>query len=136
MNFRATFDELIKLGAVSDEQARAALERLDSLEESKPTAGQALRYGALGAGAGLVSRGLGDAIEHGVGGALAKAAPGRFAAAAVTGGLMAGATPMIRSALDRRAEAGKLRSYLAQPPTALTPAGVDIPDVPPKQGVV
>jgi hypothetical protein len=128
----ATFDELTKLGAVSDEQARAALERLDALEAAKPTTGQALRYGALGAGAGVVSRGLGDVIEHGMGGAMGKLVPGRYGAAMATGGLMAGATPMIRSALDRRAEAGKLRSYLAQPPTSITPAGVDIPDVPPK----
>jgi hypothetical protein len=131
---RPTLDELVKLGAVSEDQARAALDRLEALEKNKPTGEQALRYGGLGAGAGLASRALGDAVEHGGAGALERALPRRYAAAAVTGGLMAGAIPMVRSTLDRRAEMGKLRSYLAQePPTSLTPAGVDIPNVPPKQ---
>lgn len=133
----ACFDELVKLGAVSDVQAASALDKLDSLEKSKPTGEQAVRYGALGAGAGLASRALGDVVEHGMGGALSaeRLLPRRYAAAALTGGLMAGATPMIRSSLDRRAEMGKLRAYLAQPPAAFTPAGVDMPDVEPKQEI-
>ena len=139
MNYHAFLDELQKLGAVSDVQAQQALERLDSLERGQPSAGQAMRYGALGAGAGLVSRGLGDVVEHGIGGAegaISKLVPRRYAAAALTGGLMAGATPMIRSSMDRRAEMGKLRSYLSQEtPSANTPAGVDIPVVQPKQEI-
>lgn len=134
MRIRATsfFDELVKLGAVSDDQAQAALDRLESLERSKPTVGQAVRYGTLGAGAGLATRGLGDVIEHGMQGALSseRFLPRRYAAAAATGGLMAGAVPMMRSAWDRRAEKGKLKQYLSQP-TSEGPAGVDLPNVPP-----
>lgn len=135
----STVHELVKLGFVSDEQAQSALDRLDALEKSRPTAPQAIRYGALGAGAGLASRALGDVVEHGAAEAInpmTKLLPRRYAAAAVTGGLMAGVTPMIRSALDRRTEEKKLRSYLAQPaPAPFLPSGVDIPDTEPKQEI-
>jgi hypothetical protein len=136
INKASFFDELVKLGAVSDLQAQAALDRMDTLERNKPTVEQAARYGALGAGTGLATRALGDTIEHGVQGALSseRFLPRRYAAAAATGGLMAGALPMIRSSLDRRAEMGVLKKYLsqAQPaPSADMPAGVDLPDVPP-----
>ena len=57
MFFRADslFDELEKLGAISDDQARRSLDRLDQLDKNKPTPGQVGRYGALGAGAGATS---------------------------------------------------------------------------------
>lgn len=132
MRIRSCIDELQKLGAVSDEQAQVALDRLDSLERSKLTGGQAVRYGALGAGAGLLSRGIGDAIEHGLAGGIAKSTPGRLGAAAVTGGLMAGATPMIRSMMDRHSEEGKLRAYLSQESSAIPTPGAEVGEVPPK----
>lgn len=132
INISSFFDEMRKLGAISDDQARSALDRLDTLERNQPTLEQAARYGLLGAGTGIATRGLGDVIEHGAGGALGMAVPRRYAAAAATGGLMAGALPMIRSHLDRRAEMGTLKKYLAQPaPSADMPAGVDLPDVQP-----
>lgn len=134
MNFRATLDELVKLGAVSDTQAEAALERLDSLEKNRPTAGQMLGYGALGTGAGVASKALGTLVEHGGAPSFAgRLAPRALLAAGVTGGLMAGATPAIRAGLDRHREIGTLKKFLAEPPPAIGPAGVDTsPEVPPK----
>ena len=49
MNLLACLDEMVKLGTVSDAEAQKAIDRLESLEKSKPTAGQVGRYGALGA---------------------------------------------------------------------------------------
>lgn len=134
MNFRATIDELVKLGAVSSEQAEAALERLDSLEKNKPSSGQMLGYGALGTGAGVASKALGSMIEHGGTPSFAgRLAPRALLAAGATGGLMAGAVPAIRAGLDRHREIGTLKKFLAEPPPSVGPAGVDTsPEVPPK----
>jgi hypothetical protein len=129
VNFRAAMDELVKLGAVSDVQAEAALERLDSLEKNKPSVGQ-----MLGSGAGVASKALGTMVEHGGAPSFAgRLAPRALLAAGLTGGLMAGATPVIRAGLDRHREIGTLKKFLAEPPQAVGPAGVDTsPEVPPK----
>jgi hypothetical protein len=113
--------ELSKLGAVSDEQARRSLDRYDALEKSKPTAGQVGRYGALGAGAGALSKTISTGIEHG------RMPTGRAAlGGAVAGAVGMGAVPLIRSALDRKAEKSTLQSYLHQGaapnPSAMTDA--------------
>jgi hypothetical protein len=109
MNRFAIFDELVKLGAISDDQARASLDRLDSLEKSKPTGGQVARYGALGAGAGALGKAVSHSIEHG------KMPVGRgLGGAAAAGAIGMGAMPLLRSSLDRRAEMGRLKKYMGQ----------------------
>ena len=105
----AFFDELEKLGAISDEHARRSLDRLDQLDKNTPTPGQIGRYGALGAAAGA----LGHAVSRGIeGGHLS----GRsLAGAAASGAIGMGAVPLVRGALDRHAEKKTLKSYLDQP---------------------
>lgn len=115
MDYRAFFDELEKLGAISDEQARRSLDRLDSLEKSKPTMGQVGRYAALGAAAGPAIGAASNVLKgknpldfstgnkmRGVIGEAAKGALGM------------GAVPLVRSHLDRRAEKSTLRQYMKQ----------------------
>lgn len=103
----------IKESAVSDEQAQAAVDRLGTLERNRPTMRQAARYGAIGAAAG-------PAINL-VGSAIAKKNPFKdttvlrgLASDATKGALAGGAVPLLRSHLDRRAEVGTLRNYLAE----------------------
>lgn len=112
----ALFDEAVKLGAVSDEQAQKALERYESLERSKLTAGQVGRYGAIGALATpLISAGA-DAIAGkpilGGGGfkSVARGALGR----AFAGGVGSAAIPILRARSDRAAEMGTLHQYLTE----------------------
>jgi hypothetical protein len=104
------FDELLKLGAVSDEEARRSLDRLDTLEKATPSGGQIARYGALGAGAGALGHIMSRAIEGGLNKLTARSALG----AAASGALAMGAVPLVRGALDRRAERSTLKSYLSQ----------------------
>ena len=105
----AVMDELAKLGAISDEQARRSLDRYDALEKAKPTVGQVGRYGALGAGAGALSKTISTSIEHG------RMPTGRAAlGAAAAGAVGMGAVPLIRGALDRHAEKKVLKSYINQ----------------------
>lgn len=111
----ATIDELLKLGAISDDQARQSLDRLNTLERSKPTTGQVGRYAALGAVAGPAMGAVSNVIKgkraldfgtvsklRGVAGEAAKGAIGM------------GAVPLARGHLDRRAETGTLKSYLKE----------------------
>jgi hypothetical protein len=110
----ALFDELRKLGAISPDQARQSLDRLDTLEKNKPTAGQALRYGALGAGAGALGKTISHTIEHG------KLPAGRaLGGAAAAGSVAMGALPLVRGVLDRHTEASTLRKFMNQTPRAL-----------------
>lgn len=129
MNLRACLDELQKLGAISDDQAQSALDRLDMLERNKPTLGQAARYATLGAGTGSVAGSIGRLIEG-------KELTGRGAlAGAATGALLSGGVPLIQSHLNRKAEMGTLKRYLAQGemPSTVMPAGIDTPpDTTPK----
>lgn len=116
------FDELAKIGAVSDAQARRALKRYEALEGDKPTARQVARYAGLGAVAtpaiGALSDVIGGKPSGGVRGHLARAA---------AGALTSGAIPLARAHLDRRAEMGTLKKYIGErgldpahrgPPTA------------------
>ena len=108
------FDELVKLGAVSDEDARRSLDRLDQLEKSRPTGGQVARYGALGGAAGTVAGAIGNAIEHGS--ALKGSTPGEkfrnLAASGVKGAITGGAVPLVRAHLDQNAEKRTLKKYM------------------------
>lgn len=127
----ALFDELAKLGAITDAQARQSLDRLDALEKSKPTLGQMGRYGAVGAVAGPALhlagnlakgrgvKGLVDVAKNEAGEAYKTLGRARtLGSSAVTGALSASAIPIARHALDRRAEMKNLRTYLhEQSPT-------------------
>jgi hypothetical protein len=105
------FSELAKLGAVSEQEARRSLDRLDALEQAKPTVGQVGRYGALGAGAGAVTHMLGRAVE---GNTKSPITPRSVGSAALTGAIGMGAVPLVRGMLDRAAEKRTLRNYLSQ----------------------
>jgi len=108
MDIRALIDELDKLGEVSDDQATAALDRLDTLERQKATASQVARYGALG---GVAGAGVG-AIRNAISGTKNnwRGAIGN----AVGGAITAGAVPVIQKHLDRKAEEGTLKDYLKE----------------------
>lgn len=126
------FDELAKVGAISDEQARASLDRLDTLERNKPTMGQVGRYAGLGAVAGPAMSLAGNLIKKGPAGALdfggrtmARGVLGDAAKGAIGGGLV----PLVRNHLDRHAEMGTLRSFVKQhelPQAAPGPAGTEV----------
>jgi Domain of unknown function (DUF6321) len=120
-------DELAKLGTISDEEAAKALERYESLERGTPTRGQVARYAALGAVAGPVIGAAGKAIAGGraPGESMARfltgaKAPGALgivrgvAGDAAKGAISAGAVPLIRQHLDRKAEMGTLREYMKE----------------------
>ena len=113
MRLEIFFDELVKLGTISADDARRSMDRLDSLEKSKPNMGQIARYGALGATAGALTKGIGHAIEHG------RLPTGRAAIGSAIGGAIGmGAMPLVRHHLDRRAEMGKLREFVREPKQA------------------
>lgn len=108
MNTHATLDELEKLGAVSPQQARTSLDRLDTLEQNKPTSGQVARYAGLGAVTAPAVGMLSNAIRkkpvfEGLRG---------VAADATKGAIGMGAMPLLRGHLDRQAEIGTLKKYL------------------------
>lgn len=111
MNLAIFFDELVKLGAISDEDARRSLDRLDSLEKNKPTLGQVGRYGAVGALAVPAINAVGNVIA---GKSPLEGGWRGVASNAVKGGLSASAIPIARQALDRRAEVGHLKKYMQQ----------------------
>ena len=116
MDHYALFDELLKLSAVSDEQARRALDQLDALEKNKPTVGQMGRYAAVGAVAAPVIGALGDVIYGGpkaVFGGAGHRLRGALGSS-VKGALGASAIPMARTALDRQASMGQLRKYMKE----------------------
>lgn len=116
MNTSAFFDELLKLGAVSDEQAEGALRRLDKLEQQKPTAGQLGRYAAIGAVAKPAIRAVSN-VATGQAWAKGKDLKEKLrnvAADAIGGGLGASLIPIARTSLDRQAEMGRLRKYVAE----------------------
>lgn len=102
--------------AVSEDQARRSLDRLDSLESNKPSRGQAVRYGGIGAVGGGVAGMLGNAIEHGgpLKGGTPRARVLNVAANAAKGALAGGAIPLARNQLDRRAEIGTLRNFMSE----------------------
>lgn len=110
-------EALVKAATVTHEQARRSLDRLDSLERNKPTAGQLARYGSIGGLGGAAIGAVGNAIETGTGlkGATPKAKVLNMAANAAKGALGGGAIPLLRMHSDRRAEMGTLRKYMQEP---------------------
>lgn len=126
------FDELAKIGAISDEQARSSLDRLDTLERNRPTLHQVGRYAGLGAVAGPAMSLAGNLIKKGPKGALdfggksvLRGAVGDATKGAIGGGLV----PLVRNQLDRRAEMGTLKTFMRQhelPPAAPGPAGTEV----------
>lgn len=122
----ACLDELSKLGEVSPAEARRALERLESLEDNKPTGEQVLRYGALGAVSGPAISALGEMAAGrkpyraatkgilGLGKAVSSSPARAVAGDALKGALTAGAIPLVRSSLDRHAEIGKLNRFMQE----------------------
>lgn len=115
----AFFSELAKIGAISDEQARGSLERLDTLERNKPTMGQMGRYAGLGAvtapAMGMISTAIRSGGKALVEGGTVKDKLRSVAADAAKGAVGMGAMPLLRSHLDRRAEVGTLKNYMQQP---------------------
>jgi hypothetical protein len=127
MDCAAFFDELEKLGAISDEEAAASRRRLEVLEGKKPTVHQVARYAAIGALAKPAIGALGAVIKGGrregigqLGHLVGAKAPGTGAALrslaerSATGALSAGAIPLVRTHFDRKAEQAKLKAYEAQ----------------------
>jgi len=105
-----------KYAAVSEDEARRSLDRLDALERNRPTVGQAGRYGALGAAGGGLIGAAGNLIEHGspLKGATPKGKALNLAASAVKGAIGGGAIPLARNQLDRRAETGTLKRFMRE----------------------
>jgi hypothetical protein len=127
---------LQKTALVSQPRAARALDRLDTLNENKPTLGQVGRYAGIGGVGGAAISSLGNVVEHykppttpGIKGhllALGQAAVKAeknptvsskvrlVAANTMKGALGGGAIPLLRSAADRHAEQKVLREYLVQ----------------------
>lgn len=114
MNFSSTIDELLKLGAVSDEQATSALNRLDTLNRNRSTPGRVARYATIGAAAAPIIAGIGSAIEgrNPMKGLSAVGKLRHIGAHAAKGALAAGAVPLIQQHFDRRGEERTLHKYL------------------------
>ncbi len=118
MHFESLFDELAKLGAISDEQARASLDRLETLRQDAPTTGRIARYAAFGAATAPVVSAVGNVIAGKP--AIQAAGMGRRLAVrevanqAAKGALGAGALPLLQTRLDQHAEIRNLKKYLAQ----------------------
>lgn len=108
--------EWIKSAAVSVDQARRSLDRLDTLERNKPTTGQVARYGGIGALGGAAAGAVGNIIEHGsaLKGDTLKAKGLNLAASAAKGAIGGGALPLLRAHSDRHAEMGTLRNFMNQ----------------------
>lgn len=127
MDFTVFFEEMIKTGAISDEEAEHALRRYRSLKDSRPDPAQVARYGALGAVVGPGVSAIGNVIKgepHAIslaehyrgsrGLTRAKGTGRSVAASAVTGAIGMGAVPIARHWMDRSAERHKLKRYLQE----------------------
>ena len=123
----AMLDELAKLGTVSDEEAREALNRYENLEQGAPSKKQIARYATIGAVAGPTigavgkliqgGRAPGQSLLHHLSGAKSNTVGGiarGFASDAAKGAIGSGAIPLIRGHVDRKAEMKTLRSYMAE----------------------
>ena len=120
----AFFDELGKLGMVSDEEAARALQSLQDLEENKPTAKQTLGYMGIGAAATPIMHMAGNAIRgRPVLGDPTLALRGRArlmdmardaGAQAFKGGVGGTVVSIGQQQLDRHQNMGKLRQYVEQ----------------------
>lgn len=109
------FDELEKLGAITDEQAEAALEKYEALEKSRPSAGQVGRYATLGALAGPTVGAIGNVVKgrHPLNFSANKRALGVLGESA-KGALGMGVVPIVRHHMDREAEKSVLTRYIKE----------------------
>jgi len=114
--FGAAADEMRKLCAMTTEQARQSLSRLETLKK-QPT-GELARGAAVGAIAapllGVVTRRVrgGEPVAAGLRALMAKG--GRnLAADAITGATYGGAVPAVRNLLERKVETERLQDYVA-----------------------
>lgn len=119
-----TIFELAKNAAISDEQAEKALNRYENLSKNNLSGSQVARYAVVGGAAGPVSAALGNAIKGGRPPGLSllshladAKAPGKanalraLAANTIKGSVTAGAVPIIRHHLDRKAELNTVKQY-------------------------
>lgn len=115
MNTKACIDELEKLGAITDDQAEAALEKYEALEKARPSAGQVGRYAGLGAVAGPAVGAIGNAVKgkHPLNFGANKKILGVLGESA-KGALGMGVVPIVRHHLDREAEKSVLRRYIKE----------------------
>ena len=115
MDFRACFDELEKLGAVTDEQAQTALDRYEVLEKNKPSAGQVGRYAALGAVAGPAVGVVGNVLKarHPLNFGSNYKSLGVMSEAA-KGALGMGVVPIVRHKMDQESEKKTLKAYIKE----------------------
>lgn len=131
---RALLDEFVKIAAHTEEQARDALEQLQVLEDSKPTADQVARYALLGAVVGPtvgigrkmiqmggVKKGVkeyfGSAAKRGLFSKPADVAlpVGRYLLGDMAAGAAtSGAVPLLRGVMDRVAARRGLKHYLTE----------------------
>jgi hypothetical protein len=130
---------------VSQERAQRAMDRLNGMEDTKPTLGQVGRYAGIGGLGGSAIKALGNVIEGykkpttpglkgqllavgkaAVKGDTNKAVASRIrsvASTGVTGALGAGVLPLARTGTDRSAERRVLRKYINQ----YEPNGLQMP---------
>ena len=117
------YDELQKLGMISDEQANESVHRLETLERAKPTIGQVGRYAGLGAITapvmGLAASAISKKPYVHAGGSLGRVLAGD----ALKGAIGMGAMPLLRSHLDRQAETGTIKKYLNEHETGAPTVG-------------
>lgn len=120
--------ELTKGAAVSADDARRSMDRLDTLERNKPTLRQVGRYGAIGGLGGAAIGAVGNAIETGTAlkGVTPKDKVRNLASSAVKGAFGGGAIPLLRAHSDRRAEMGTLKKFMKQDKTASVEVGQTI----------
>ena len=116
--WNVVLDEMEKVGAVSEEEARRALDRLDTLDRNELTGQQVARYALLGGVSAPAISAIADTIEGKKPFGWSTAPGGKqqalrsIAATAVKGAIGTGLIPLVRNALDRNAEKSKLRSFV------------------------
>jgi len=112
----STIDELLKLGAVTEDQAHAALHRLETMEATKATPQQVGRYATIGAVAGpaismavnaIKGKGLVDPVKN-----LAFGRTRALLSESAKGALAGGAIPLARQHFDRQAERKVLHQFV------------------------
>jgi hypothetical protein len=109
--------ELLKLGAVSPEEAQQAMDNIESLQKAAPTPRLMAQYAALGATAAPVMGALGSIIQKRpyFGDAVGALAKGRVVAGdAAKGAIGMGLIPLARARLQRGEAVGKLKDFMAE----------------------
>lgn len=114
----AFFDELVKVGAISEEQAGASLDRIERLQQQKPTGGQVARYATIGAVASPAISAMSNAIKgkalfDGKGGGVKGIVRG-IAGEAAKGAVATSMIPALRHEGDRRAEISTLKHFVEE----------------------